>query len=144
GGELSLRQLSTPSGLPQPTIHRELRTLLRRGYVRQLPSRQYALRSRIMRLGVIATSVIRAWTRPHRAGLADATGETANMAMLDGDLAVYVAQVPSRHSMRMFTEVGRRVHPHCTGVGKAMLAQLPEDSVRGILARTGMPAETGR
>lgn len=144
GGELGLSQLSTSSGLPQPTIHRLLRTLLRRGYVRQLPSRRYALGPRLMRLGESATSLISAWARPHLAGLADATGETANMAMLDGDLAVYVAQVPSRHSMRMFTEVGRRVHPHCTGVGKAMLAQLPEDSVRGILARTGMPAETGR
>ena len=32
------------------------------------------------------------------------------MAVLDNDMAVYVAQVPSPHSMRMFTEVGRRVH----------------------------------
>ena len=44
------------------------------------------------------------------------------MALLDGDEVVYVAQVPSKHSMRMFTEVGRRVLPHSTGVGKALLA----------------------
>ena len=44
------------------------------------------------------------------------------MAMLEGDAVVYVAQVPSPHSMRMFTEVGRRVMPHCTGVGKALLS----------------------
>ena len=49
------------------------------------------------------------------AGLVDALGETANLAMLDGDRVAYVAQVPGRHAMRMFTEVGRRVHPHCTG-----------------------------
>ena len=55
---------------------------------------------------------------------------------------VYVAQVPSPHSMRMFTEVGRRVLPHCTGVGKALLSVLPDDQVRAILARTGMPAQT--
>ena len=47
--------------------------------------------------------------RPHLAGLVDEVGETANMAMLEGDAVVYVAQVPSPHSMRMFTEVGRRV-----------------------------------
>ena len=66
------------------------------------------------------------------------------MAVLDGDAVVYVAQVPSRHSMRMFTEVGRRVAPHCTGVGKALLAQLGDDEVRALLARTGMVARTPR
>ncbi|GAA2929816.1 hypothetical protein GCM10020221_27060 [Streptomyces thioluteus] len=64
------------------------------------------------------------------------------MALLDGDEVVYVAQVPSRHSVRMFTEVGRRVLPHTTGVGKALLAQAPDDEVRAILSRTGMPAAT--
>jgi DNA-binding IclR family transcriptional regulator len=44
--------------------------------------------------------------------------------------------------MRMFTEVGRRVQPHCTGVGKALLSQLPDQRVREILARTGMSAHT--
>ena len=37
---------------------------------------------------------------------------------------------------------GRRVLPHCTGVGKALLSQLPDDAVRELLARTGMPAQT--
>jgi IclR family acetate operon transcriptional repressor len=46
--------------------------------------------------------------------------------------------------MRMFTEVGRRVMPHCTGVGKALLADLPVAEVRGIVARTGLPAQTDR
>ena len=48
---------------------------------------------------------------PHLSHLVDALGETANLAMLDGDQVAYVAQAPGRHSMRMFTEVGRRVAP---------------------------------
>src|SRR3712207_8259036 len=66
------------------------------------------------------------------------------MAMLDGDRVVYVAQVPSRHSMRMFTEVGRRVHLHCTGVGKTLLAQLPRETAREIVERAGLPRRTPR
>jgi IclR family acetate operon transcriptional repressor len=42
----------------------------------------------------------------------------------------------------MFTEVGRRVLPHSTGVGKALLAHTPGQQVRALLARTGMPATT--
>ena len=69
-------------------------------------------------------------------------GESANLAMLDGDQAIYVAQVPSKHQMRMFTEVGRRVPLHCTAVGKAMLAQLGNEEVREIVERAGMPEKT--
>jgi IclR family acetate operon transcriptional repressor len=42
----------------------------------------------------------------------------------------------------MFTEVGRRVYPHCTRVGKALLMRLPNEALRALLARTGMPAST--
>jgi IclR family acetate operon transcriptional repressor len=72
----------------------------------------------------------------------DDLGESANLAMLDGDQVVYVAQVPSRHSMRMFTEVGRRVLPHSTAVGKAMMANMDPAAVKEILGRTGMPRHT--
>jgi IclR family acetate operon transcriptional repressor len=83
-----------------------------------------------------------AWARPHLTGVVEQLGETANMAILDGDMATYVAQVPSAHTMRMFTEVGRRVHTHASGVGKAILAQLDDLQVRAIMARAGMPAPT--
>ncbi|MGH3328015.1 MAG: IclR family transcriptional regulator, partial [Streptomycetales bacterium] len=97
---------------------------------------------RLIRLGETASRLVGSWARPYLAGLVDAIGETANMATLDGDEVVYVAQAPSRHSMRMFTEVGRRVLPHCTAVGKALLAQLPPAEVGAILARSGLPAQT--
>lgn len=144
GGEVSLSELSAAGGLPLPTIHRLMRTLVATGYVRQQPNRRYALGPRLIRLGESAGRLLGTWARPHLAELVEATGETANMALLDGDEVVYVAQAPSRHSMRMFTEVGRRVLPHSTGVGKALLAEVPPHEVRALLTRTGMPAATGQ
>ena len=142
GGTMGLSQLATESGLPLPTIHRLVRTLVDLGYLRQEPSRQYVLGPRLIRLGENASRVLGVWARPHLARLVDELGETANLAMLDGDQVVYVAQVPSRHSMRMFTEVGRRVLPHCTAVGKAIMADLDPRHVREVLQRTGMPQHT--
>ncbi|NUU21870.1 MAG: IclR family transcriptional regulator, partial [Streptomycetaceae bacterium] len=142
GGERGLSELAAATGLPLPTIHRIIRTLVAGGYVRQEASRRYALGPRLIRLGDGASRMFGARARPFLASLVDATGETANLAMLDGDEVVYVAQVPSRHAMRMFTEVGRRVLPHCTAVGKVLLARLPRDDVRALLARTGMPRHT--
>jgi IclR family transcriptional regulator, acetate operon repressor len=142
GGEVPLSRLAADSGLPLSTIHRLVRTLVARGYVRQLPSRRYVLGPRLIHLGESSSRTLGTWARPHLTDLVDGTGETANLAMLDGDRVVYVAQVPSRHSMRMFTEVGRRVHLHCTGVGKALLAQLPRETAREIVTRAGMPRRT--
>ncbi|HET6504946.1 MAG TPA: IclR family transcriptional regulator [Amycolatopsis sp.] len=142
GGEASLSELATSSGLPMPTIHRLIRTLVALGYVRQNTNRRYALGARLIRLGENASMQFGSWARPLLTELVDAVGETANLAVLERDEVVYVSQVPSKHSMRMFTEVGRRLLPHGTGVGKAILSQLPADDVRALLKRTGMPAYT--
>ncbi len=142
GGTLGLSELSSASGLPLPTIHRLVRTLVNRGYVRQEPSRRYSLGSRLIRLGDTSSRLLGAWLQPHLVELVTLTNETANLAMLDGDEVVYIAQAPSPHQMRMFTEPGRRVSVHCTAVGKALLAQLPPAEVRAIIGRTGLPART--
>jgi IclR family transcriptional regulator, acetate operon repressor len=144
GGDVTLSELSASTDLPLPTIHRLLRTLVVLGYIRQLPNRRYALGPRLIRLGEAATKQLGALAMPQLRMLVDTLGETANMAVLDTDMVIYIAQVPSPHSMRMFTEVGRRAHTHDTGVGKALLAQLDDDTVRGIVARQGMPTPTSK
>ena len=118
GGVIGLSQLASQSGLPLPTIHR------------------------LVRLGDISSGLLTRWATPYLQKVVDVLGESTNLAILDGDQIMYVAQAPGSHSMRMFTEVGRRAQAHCTAVGKAMLAQLPAEKVDGILRRSGMPAMT--
>lgn len=142
GEPLPLADAAAQAGLPVPTAHRLLRTLHDLGYVRQLENRDYALGAGLIGLGERARPPLAERAASVLARLEDVSGETANLAMLDGDLVSYVAQVASRHRMRMFTEVGRRVLPHASGVGKAMLATLPEGRVRAIVARTGLPQYT--
>ena len=139
---LSLSELAQLTDLPMPTIHRLLRSLVGQGYVQQEPSKRYALGPRLIRLGESASRNLGSWVEPALAKLVAEFGETTNMAMLKGDACVYVAQVPSPQSMRMFTEVGRVVLLHCTGVGKALLSTLSDDQVLGILGRAGMPTRT--
>jgi IclR family acetate operon transcriptional repressor len=128
GGMISLSQLVERADLPLATIHRLVRTLVDLGYVRQEPSRQYSLGPRLMRLSDTSSRRL---------------GESVNLAVLDGDEIVYVAQVqPSTNFMRMFTEVGRRTQPHATAVGKAILAQREDVEVAALLGRTGMARYT--
>jgi IclR family acetate operon transcriptional repressor len=138
----TLSELAAATGLAAPTAHRLVRSLVRFGYVRQEPSRRYTLGPRLVFLGERAATLLGGWAEPYLQELRDATGETTNLALLDGDEMVYVTQAAGRHQMRMFTEPGARVAPHATAVGKALLANLPDDDVRDLLSRTGMPART--
>ncbi|MCW2541132.1 MAG: transcriptional regulator, IclR family [Frankiales bacterium] len=142
GGSASIAEIAAAAELPAPTTHRLLRTLVERGYMRQLPNRTYALGFRLVPLGATANVLSGVNAEQILHDLVDELGETANLAVLSGHQAEYVAQVPARYTMRMFTEVGRRVHLHCTGVGKALLARLDDDAVRAIIARSGLPQQT--
>ena len=134
GGSITLSELAARSNLPMPTIHRLIRSLVSRGYARQEPSKRYAVGPRMIRLGEAATRLLGSWATPTLGALVEEFGETTNMAMLDGDRVVYVAQVPSPRFMRMFTEVGRYVLPHCTGVGKAIMSTMEDAEVVELLA----------
>jgi IclR family acetate operon transcriptional repressor len=143
GGVIGLSQLASDAGLPLATIHRLVRTLVDLGYVRQEPSRQYSLGPRLMRLADSSTKRLGTLAHPYMSNVVDALGESVNLAVLDGEEIVYVAQVqPSQNFMRMFTEVGRRAKPHTTAVGKAMLAAQSDQDVLDLLKRTGMPRRT--
>ncbi|GAB3581511.1 IclR family transcriptional regulator [Calidifontibacter terrae] len=139
GGSATVSRLSELAGLPLGTAHRMLRTLVDLGYARQEPTKEYSLGPRLVRLGDVATQSIARWARPAMQQVVRMTGESVNIAALDGDQIVYLGQVmPSNNSMRMFTEVGRRVLPHTTAVGKAIMARMEPVDVRALLDRTGM------
>ncbi|NHN57060.1 IclR family transcriptional regulator [Calidifontibacter sp. DB0510] len=143
GGVVGLSQLATMAQMPLPTIHRIVRTLVDLGYVRQEANREYSLGPKLIRLGDVTSQMVGRWARPQLEEVVRRLGESANVAQLDGDRVVYIGQVmPSHNSMRMFTEVGRAVLPHATGVGKAIMATMTADEVDALLDRTGMPSRT--
>src|SRR5215212_5116849 len=131
GDGRGVSELGRATGLPVATIHRLLATMAAKGYVRQdSTSHKYRLGSHLIQLGEAATRHFASFAHPYLAELMEASGETANLAVFEDGHVAYVAQVPSRHHrVRMFTEVGRRVLPHSSGVGKVVLAFRPRAEV---------------
>lgn len=142
GSPLPISEVSHRSGLSLGTAHRLLGTLAARGYVRQDADRRYVLGTALLPLGDAATRLLSSRALPFMAELAHTFGETVNLAILEDDHVVYVAQAPGRHRMRMFTQVGRRVLPHSTAVGKVLLAWHDEDQLRRVVRRLGLPERT--
>ncbi len=141
-GPLGVAQLAARTGLPVGTTHRLLAGLQSRGYVRHDAARKYSVGSSALRLADAAQRALARGVRPMLARLVELSGETANLAVLEGVDAVYLAQVSSPHTLRMFAEVGRHVPPHSTAVGKVLLAALPREAALEVLRVTGLPART--
>jgi DNA-binding IclR family transcriptional regulator len=142
--EISLQALSYKAGLNSSTAYRLLNTLRAHGLVQQSPdTRGYRLGLKILQL---ATAVrdqldLQQLVRPFLQYLAEASGESANLVVLEGDEAVYIDQVLSTHPIRAFTQIGVRVPLHCAAVGKMLLAHMP-DQRREDIIRKGLPAFT--
>ena len=137
GGEATLTDLATRTGLNISTCHHLLATLIQRGFAAKVPGRRlYALGARILYLGHACLQVdLPRRAQPYLEQINAATGETVHLAALQGDSVVTLAVREARHAVRVDTgKLGRVEGPHATSVGKAIMAWLPEDELHRILA----------
>lgn len=142
GDPIGLSDLAAACGVPVSTAHRMVRSLVASGYLHQDADRRYRLGPRLVALGGLALHPVGPALTPWLQRLERATGETASAATLCGDAVLYVAQVQSAHPMRTSTTPHHRTMAHCSAVGKAMLAQLADDTVVALVRRTGLPRRT--
>ncbi|MEA2330100.1 MAG: IclR family transcriptional regulator, acetate operon repressor [Thermoleophilaceae bacterium] len=151
--ELGLVALGERTGLRPSTAYRLLTTLMERGYVvRSASTGRFRLGHKLVELAATASrgsERVLSAAQPHLQQLRDATGETANLAVLDGLAIVYAGQAESSRAVRLFTTIGRRVPLHACAAGKAILAFSPPsllDQVleKGLIRLTGHTLATRR
>ncbi len=125
----SFTDVVTDLRLPRSSAHGLLRTLESAGWLRQNPeSHLYSLGLRAWQVGQQYTGHrgLAEVAAPFMDELADRSGETVQLALLDGIENVYVAISLSPNPMRLASSVGMRLPAHATGIGKALLSQLDE------------------
>ncbi|WP_338827469.1 IclR family transcriptional regulator [Neomoorella thermoacetica] len=147
GEGIGLSELSRRLNLNKSTVYRMLSTLKAYGYVDQEETTEkYVLGLKILDLSgsLLERLDVRAVAHPYLKELADATQEVAHMVIRDGAEAVYIDKVEGNRTIRMHSQIGRRVALHSTAVGKAILAFLPEQEVVKIATDRGLPRFTPR
>ena len=126
--------LADRCGLNRSTAWRILATLEHHGLVERDPdSNRYSLGFAVLELAAAAghEPLVRL-AHPLLRRLADATGETVNLAVARRLELVYADQVQARHVMAP-NWLGHPVPLHATSTGKAFLAALPPDELESIL-----------
>ncbi len=138
--------LSKLTGLHKSTVHRLLYTLMTKEYVmKDSETDKYYLGMKILYLGssILDRLDVRKIAKPFAEELCHNSDEVVHLSILDNGEAVYIDKFESPNkSIRMYSQIGKRVPLHCTGVGKVLMAWLPEKEIEYILNSKGMKAFT--
>jgi IclR family acetate operon transcriptional repressor len=141
GGEVSLRELAGRLQLAESTVHGLLQTLVDSGHVLRTTERRYALGHALIRLGEATNRKLGAQATPALQQVATMTGENADLAVLEGPDAVYIAQAVMPGSTRSVREVERRLPAWSTAAGRVLLSQLTRSELLVFVERHLPPAD---
>ncbi len=147
GDGATLTDIARTTKLAPSTAHRLLTTLQQAQFVRfEAEGARWFIGIEAFVAGnafLQTRDIVRA-ARPYLRRLMEQSGETANLGIIDDDMAVYMGQVESRQTMRAICRPGGRVFLHSSALGKSMLALMPAGEVTRILASKGMTRLTQR
>ena len=136
GRPVRFSELLAQGAYPKATLYRLLQTLTNQGMLRHDPERNtYSIGMRLIRLahGAWAQTSIAPIARPHVDALSAKLEQTVHLAQLDGGQVLYVDKRNAASPISMFSDAGKVGPAYCTGVGKAMLAYLPEEELAEAL-----------
>lgn len=127
-GGVSLSELAARSEIAISTCHRYVTSLLGSAVLEKDDAGKLHLGIGLISLAgrYLEEDLLRTVARPYLSELVEVSGETAHLGVPLGGLIVYVDKVESSKSVRLVSRIGSRVPMHCTSMGKAVLAQLPE------------------
>ena len=144
-GGLGVSELARRTGWPKSSIHNILVTLAQDGFVAQDPeSGRYRMTVKLFSVSgsVLERIDIRVIAYPFLVKLAEATGETVNLGIMDGSQAIYVDAITGPSAIRANTWPGKRLPIHRTALGKALVAEFPDDRLEAIVKETGLQRST--
>ncbi len=125
----SLSDLSRRLQLPKSSLHLIVTTLERLGYLQKHPQiGHYLFGVKLFSLSRAALQgmELRAVARPWLEALMKRTGLTVHLGILEHNEAVVIEKIEAPGLLKVASWVGRRMDVNCTGIGKALLAFLPE------------------
>ena len=135
-GEMGLMEISAALNLHKSTVHRLLMSLIYMGYAKQDEvTQKYKLSYKLVSMvgKILERTDILQIARPYMEYLSNVSGETVHLVQREGNNILYIYKIEGRiGTIRMVSHVGM-IHPmYCSGVGKAIMATLPEKEVKQI------------
>lgn len=142
----SVAWLIEQTGLERTTVQRIMRTLHAEGYVERTGRGEYAIAPRAYVLGAMLSksSHLAVLARPVLRRLLRATGETVNIAVLDGSSVLSVEHLATDKLLTFNFAVGARLPAYASSLGRAILAHLRPAQASEVLELSERRALTPR
>lgn len=134
---LGVAELSRRTGWAESSVSRLLSALEDSGFVEQEPATgRYLPGLRLVALATVALAArpLHAVCHPHLEKLAAASGETADLCVLEGDTALVIDEVVGTHAIKASGWIGTRHLLHAAAAGKVLLAALPAERRAALLS----------
>jgi DNA-binding IclR family transcriptional regulator len=133
---LTLTDMARRAELPAPTAHRLVAELEAWGALTRQESGDYVIGRRLWNVGLLAPvqTGLRETASPFLHDLYGATLATVQIAVRDGDAALYLDRLSGHASVPVVSRLGSRLPLHATGVGKVLLAHAPRDVQQHVLS----------
>jgi DNA-binding IclR family transcriptional regulator len=133
--EWSGTEIAALLGLPQPTVWRLCRTMMKLGYLAADGEDRLRPALPALRLGytLLSNMTIGELARPHLQELAEEVGGAAGLAVRDGSDMRFIERCESDSQLLMSLRVGSRVPIATSAMGWAYLAGLPHDERDAVI-----------
>ncbi|MGH9585570.1 MAG: IclR family transcriptional regulator [Acidobacteriaceae bacterium] len=132
----NISEMSRKLKIPKSTTHVLVSTLDQIGYIRQAQgSRRFHLSAKASGLGrrALNANPLPTAALPHLHWLVQTTQLTAHVGILEKNQVVFVQKVGGPSFIKFDTYIGKVSEIHCTGLGKALLAFLPDETLQTLL-----------
>ncbi len=133
--------------VPRSSAHDLLSTLADTGLLRRAGGNRYRLGWKLLGLSstVLDSSEVRTHARPVMDCLVAKLGATVHLAVLEDEQVMYIDKLaaPAGPAVSL-SAVGKRIAPHCSAVGKVLLAHAPRRTADAAIERSGLRAYTER
>ncbi|MEM1503092.1 IclR family transcriptional regulator [Domibacillus sp. 8LH] len=142
---LGVTEIANGMDINKSSVFRTLATLEQYGYIEQhKETGRYRIGYAFLEVSsrLLESLDVRSEAQDVLRQLEAETNEVVHLVVYDRGEVVYIEKLDGHEALRMHSKVGRRAPVHCTSVGKAILAHLPQSEVNDILERRGLPVHT--
>ncbi|MFA5963358.1 MAG: IclR family transcriptional regulator [Sphingomonas sp.] len=145
GGQSSIAAVARSIAMPVATAHRQVATLIAEGYLVVGPRGRHMAGPRLFGLlhRLDEKQIIVGCAAPLLHRLAVDLGTVAQLGTFENEMVTYRIKT-GEGAGALFTRVGMQLEAYCSGIGKVLLAYLPEMQRRAYLATGPFPALTDR
>ena len=143
----SLADLSRQTGIPKSSLFRILLTLEKSNIVQLDRTRNvYNLGMKLIDWGNRALEKIdlKTVTHPHLVRMAHETRESYYVAILDENEVIIIDRADTPEIWRMVARLGQRSPVHATASGQILMAEVSDEVLNAVVARTGLKRFTPR